>query len=152
MAEIAAAEIAFPVKHPEFFVVNQELDERWESVNSLQAPSAKPAGKRGLTAKARKQETIEMSEVARIAQRKAVGFPLMLSLPAFVEIGPALPRALLLLLKAPAGDGTVVPAAQHRRNLHPSKLGRPGEVGMLQQAGTVAFLLQAGLGAHRARQ
>lgn len=54
MAELEAVEMAFPIKHPEFFVVNKELDERWESVNPLQAPSAKPAGKGGLTAKARK--------------------------------------------------------------------------------------------------
>jgi hypothetical protein len=54
MAQLEAAEMNFPIKHPEFFIVNKQLDEGWETVNPLQAPSGEqPAGK-VFTAKARK--------------------------------------------------------------------------------------------------
>ncbi len=57
---------------------------------------------------------------------------LLLSLPARIEIGPPLGCALLLLLKAPAGDGAMVAAAQHLRHDHAAEIGGAGVVGVLQ--------------------
>jgi hypothetical protein len=53
LAGIEAVEMTFPVEHPEFFIVDKELDGRWESVNPLQAPNPKPGGE-GFAVKAKK--------------------------------------------------------------------------------------------------
>jgi hypothetical protein len=53
LAGLEAVEMTFPVEHPEFFIVDKELDARWERVNPLQARSPQP-GDEGFAVKAKK--------------------------------------------------------------------------------------------------
>lgn len=88
------------------------------------------------------------------ACRKGSSLPLarLLRLPAGIQIRPPLARAALPLLLAPAGDGVVVSAPQHRRHLHLAKNGGPRVMGVLQQPPLMAFRLQGSGSAHCSRQ
>jgi hypothetical protein len=53
MASLEAVEMEFPIEHPEFFIVNKELDQRWANLNPLQPPAPQSGGG-GFAAKVRK--------------------------------------------------------------------------------------------------